>query len=137
MLEKRNIDACLSHPTPFGQYHYHAWSPCLKTSWSASTTDAPEFCKNVEECEGINESNTLSEYILARGFYEKEDHGGVIGIAKDGHLLVGPYKSDDGTLWSCSDHDICNGVMDDNGNYLYAATNSFPYQVGCWGPAAV
>ena len=36
-----------------------------------------------------------------------------VGLAKDGHIIVGPYNSD-GELWSCSDHDICNGVFLDD-----------------------
>ena len=22
------LDECISHPTPYGEYHYHMWSPC-------------------------------------------------------------------------------------------------------------
>ena len=31
-----------------------------------------------------------------------------VGIAFDGHIIYGPYNSN-GELWSCNDHDICNG----------------------------
>ena len=129
--EYRTLDVCLSHPSPFGQYHYHAWSPCLKTSWSGSTTDAPALCKDTDGCTLEN----LSQFILDAGYYDSSNNGGIIGIAKDGHLLVGPYNNQ-GDLWSCGDFDICNGTYDANGNYVYAATGTFPYQLGCWGPAA-
>lgn len=58
-----------------------------------------------------------------------------IGIAKDGHILWGPYK-DDGTLWSDCDVDFCNGATI-NGAYGYASTSFFPYTVGCFGPATL
>ena len=74
--------------------------------------------------------------ILSQGYFSKANHGGVIGIAKDGHLLVGPYSNDSGDLWQCYDHDICNGTIDEDGNYVYVATTTFPYHLGCWGPAA-
>ena len=33
------LDQCLSHPTPFGEYHYHQWSPCaIKGNGWASTS---------------------------------------------------------------------------------------------------
>ena len=56
-----------------------------------------------------------------------------LGIAKDGHVIVGPYNSD-GELWACDDHDVCNGVFLADGSYVYALTYTFPYVVGCWGP---
>ena len=57
----------------------------------------------------------------------------VVGIAKDGHKILGPFKSD-GSLWQPCDVDICNGVII-NGSYYYAMTNFYPYSIGCWGPA--
>merc|ERR1712087_46558 len=38
-------------------------------------------------------------------------------------------------MWSpCSDHDVCNGAFID-GNYVYLSTTTFPYILGCFGPA--
>lgn len=56
-----------------------------------------------------------------------------IGLAKDGHIIIGPYN-EDGELWSCDEHDICNGLFLDDNSYAYAMTWTFPYVVGCWGP---
>lgn len=56
-----------------------------------------------------------------------------MGLALDGHLIVGPYNSN-GELWSCEDHDVCNGVFLSDNSYAYAMTYTFPYVVGCWGP---
>lgn len=63
------------------------------------------------------------------------DHGGVYGIAKDGHVIYGPYNESD-ELWSCDDVDLCNGFTGStDSDYGYASTTFFPYLVGCWGPA--
>ena len=55
-----------------------------------------------------------------------------IGLARDGHIIIGPYKSD-GSTWGCSDRDVCNGAFV-NGSYVYVGSSTFPYNVGCWGP---
>lgn len=61
-------------------------------------------------------------------------YGGVWGLAKDGHVIYGPYNSN-GELWGCSDVDACNGFLLLDGSYGYASTTWFPYAVGCFGPA--
>lgn len=60
----------------------------------------------------------------------------VVGIARDGHLLYGPYNSDL-ELWHCDDHDVCNGMFMQDGSYSYVSTVTHPYSIGCWGPATV
>merc|ERR1711904_397822 len=62
------------------------------------------------------------------------NYGGVWGIAKDGHIIYGPYNAN-GELWTCDDIDVCNGFTASDGSYAYASTTFFPYMVGCWGPA--
>lgn len=75
----------------------------------------------------------------------------LLGFAMDGRRLYGPYDSTNSLAWGL---DICNGrweeqvddgVGDANRNgsdgsneayvYTYRATPSFPYLIGCWGPA--
>lgn len=56
-----------------------------------------------------------------------------IGIARDGHLIYGPYNSN-GLLWKPCDVDLCNGRII-NGQYAYVMTTFFPYTIGCWGPS--
>ena len=56
-----------------------------------------------------------------------------VGIAKDGHVIYGPYK-EDGTLWNACDLDLCNGMYLNENIYAYATTTFHPYFVGCWGP---
>jgi len=67
-------------------------------------------------------------------FIYKDNYGGVVGIAKDGHVIYGPYNSD-GELWDCTDTDYCNGFFLSDRSYGYASTAYFPYTVGCWGPS--
>lgn len=38
------------------------------------------------------------------------NYGGVTGIAKDGHVIYGPYNGN-GELWACEDLDFCNGFF--------------------------
>ena len=54
-----------------------------------------------------------------------------IGLARDGHLIIGPYKPD-GSQWGC-DRDVCNGAFIGD-QYVYVGSDRFPYVVGCWGP---
>ena len=56
-----------------------------------------------------------------------------IGLAKDGHMIMGPYKGTDGSTWGCADRDVCNGAFIDD-VYVYVGSETFPYVVGCWGP---
>jgi len=65
--------------------------------------------------------------------YESMKHKKVIGIAKFGHVMYGPYK-DSGETWGTDDVDACNGVWSDN-DYFYVGTAWHPYLVGCQGPA--
>ena len=47
----------------------------------------------------------------------------IVGLAKDGHAIYGPYNADD-ELWDCEDHDICNGryFSEMDGSYAYVMT---------------
>lgn len=58
----------------------------------------------------------------------------VIGIARDGHMIIGPFNSEL-KLWQPCQVDFCNGVTI-GGSYYYASTMFHPYTVGCWGPGS-
>mmetsp|Transcript_4029 Transcript_4029/g.2732 ORF Transcript_4029/g.2732 Transcript_4029/m.2732 type:complete len:87 (+) Transcript_4029:802-1062(+) len=85
------------------------------------------MCPDEPACE-----NDFLGFLESNGSFQNEQ---VIGLAKDGHIMYGP-KNSSGELWSCSDHDICNGKFMDDGSYAYISTNTHPYLIGCWGPAA-
>lgn len=122
--EVETMDKCLSHSSPFGDLHYHSLSPCIKIG---SKTEKPALCNSDTDCvDHFNSWSTL-------GWDNSEDYGGVFGIARDGHVIYGPYN-ESGELWGCDDHDVCNGFFLADGSYGYASTVTFPYVVGCWGP---
>ena len=65
------------------------------------------------------------------------NNGGIVGLARDGHLIVGPYN-EEGNWWGCQERDICNGAfIGDDNQYVYVATTTFPYVAGCWGPGPI
>ena len=59
-----------------------------------------------------------------------------MGIALDGHIIVGPYN-EDGEIYTCADLDGCNGAFLSDNSYAYVLSKRFPYIVGCWGPADI
>lgn len=71
----------------------------------------------------------------ATSWTNTSNYGGDVGLARDGHVIKGPYNGN-GELWGCDDHDICNGAFLSDGSYAYVTTTTFPYVVGCWGPAS-
>lgn len=126
--EADTLDSCLSHASPTGEQHYHSLSPCAVASDYTSTTVKPGHCYDTDvDC--LDDVNAWSRL----GWDSTTNYGGVYGIARDGHVIYGPYNGD-GELWSCDDHDVCNGFFLDDGSYGYASTSTFPYIVGCWGP---
>ena len=85
------------------------------------------MCEDVAECD----KNPLA--YMTKGMPTMMKDILPIGIAKDGHMIMGPYRGD-GTLWQPCDVDACNGLMI-GGNYVYVSTLFHPYTVGCWGPS--
>ena len=76
----------------------------------------------------------MNEYVNEQPLLFTADRWDIpIGLARDGHLIMGPYKNSSGDEWSCEDRDQCNGAFID-GQYVYVGSHEFPYVVGCWGP---
>ena len=106
--------------------HHHSISPCKKNGVTPfSTTVKPGTC--------ADKTCTLNNF-MTTNWNSGTNYGGVFGIAKDGHVIFGPYNKD-GELWGCDDVDACNGFRLSDGSYGYATTTKFPYVVGCFGPA--
>ena len=122
------LDMCLGSLSQFGQYKYHSFSPCLYSSAFKNALLTASLCNSDVSCK----ANALT---YARAKVDNNDYKTlkVVGIAKDGHRILGPYKSD-GSLWQPCDVDICNGLTIE-GSYYYVLTNFYPYTIGCWGPA--
>ena len=110
-------------------FHYHVSSPCMTTSKIASTNQAPDLCQDSPLCQ-LNPSL----FALTTGFNDKSSFGGVIGLARDGHLVYGPYN-ESGELWSCYEYDVCNGAFLEDDSYAYITKSEAPFSLNCWGPA--
>ena len=115
-------DQCLSHPTGHGEFHYHIASGCM--------INPPPG--NVSNCgPNIGCLNNVSSYSI--GSFPSNRTLTIIGIAKDGHVIFGPYLSPG--VEASSGLDICNGMFYDSiENYAYFATRTYPYITGCFGP---
>ena len=115
------VDSCLGHPQQAGIYHYHMASGCAK-----SAPVSVSACASVPAC-----NSNISQYSIDT--FTNYKTLTVIGLAKDGHVIYGPYRSS-GTEVT-SGVDICNGMFYDSiGNYAYFATRKYTYVVGCFGP---
>lgn len=79
----------------------------------------------------------------ADGLLSQPPESPLLGFALDGRRIYGPYDST-GTL--AGGLDVCNGRWEQQANgtddgssepyvYTYRASPSFPYLIGCWGPA--
>ncbi|CDW76317.1 UNKNOWN [Stylonychia lemnae] len=123
--KKIKLDSCLGSAEYSGYYHYYGWSPCILPSGPIKCIDG-QICDNIPKCK----EDKLAYALSFMQIHEKTIM--VIGIARDGHSILGPYKRD-GTLWQPCDIDLCNGV-EIAGIYYYVTTMFHPYTVGCWGP---
>lgn len=121
------VDTCLIHGDSqmHNHLHYHMLSPCILEPEKYNNKTEP--CHPGTEC-----GKDMKEWVL-KG-YENYKYLNPIGLAKDGHIIWGPYK-DDGTIWNDCDVDMCNGAIID-GSYGYVASTFFPYFLGCWGPGS-
>ena len=129
--ETDTMDYCLARVDLTNTLHYRGLGGCMKQfNTLLDGTFAPELCKNAKNKECTKDPFKWA--MKSKVFAEKEFMD--IGLARDGHVIKGPYN-EDGELWTCEDIDICNGTYLSDGSYAYVATSTFPYIVGCWGPA--
>ncbi|CAN0415138.1 unnamed protein product, partial [Ectocarpus sp. 12 AP-2014] len=120
-----------------GAYGYRIMPPCLHGEISAAVLEAGGY-KAANVLIGFEDENS-------EGLPSTPRESPLLGFAMDGRRIYGPYDSTMSLAWGL---DVCNGrweeqVDDTGGNtaavyaYTYRATPSFPYLVGCWGPAGV
>jgi len=77
------VDACLGHPSPSNNaYHYHAASGCAFTASNSSILS----CTSTAAC-----NSNVATYSVST--FSSHNTLTVIGIAKDGHIIYGPYTS--------------------------------------------
>ena len=116
-------DLCLGSSAYSTAYHYYMFSPCILESKIKYLASA---CSTNQKCNTDKPAYITS--FLGGGAKAEVP----IGIAKDGHLIFGPFNAK-GKLWQPCDVDVCNGRM--MGIYYgYVSTMFHPYFVGCWGP---
>ena len=121
--EGDTLDVCLSHPSPFGEFHYHFWGSCMIKGYGYwSDTDAPPLCRDKDSCTTATGTFTKSAAAPSKTvFYSGANYDEPIGLARDGHMIIGPYQQD-GSAWGCGNHDICNGAFVDS-QYVYVSTS--------------
>ncbi|CDW79421.1 UNKNOWN [Stylonychia lemnae] len=121
-------DVCLGTSETYNSYSYHMYSPCMypsvqiKTIVSSCNNELYPFCKLQPEKHIKTYTPSQVKTMVP------------IGIARDGRVIYGPFRSD-GDLWQPCDVDICNGRYFTGNYYGYVATMFHPYLIGCWGPA--
>ena len=115
------VDMCLGHATT---YHYHLISPCVIAPGSQGDEPGPCRSGGRNPCDPVEQA--MSEYPAELV---------VIGIAKDGHVMYGPYLSN-GEEAVEAGLDVCNGAVglaECDDSYAYFGTRTFPYLSGCFG----
>lgn len=116
-----SVDSCLAHCDGLGRYHYHISSGCMVSPPNGS----------IAPCANTTCISHVANYSLS-SFHNYQTMT-IIGIAKDGHTIYGPYLSANTRV--TAGFDICNGMFYDSiGNYAYFATYTYPYMIGCFGP---
>eukprot|EP00347_Sterkiella_histriomuscorum_P013113 403365969 len=121
------IDECLGGNLDNLVYSYRTFSPCIYPP--AALNQYVDFCQNNLLC-FKREPTYMMQYFREN---KRLQTLLVIGLAKDGRLIYGPFD-ENGKLWRACDLDMCNG-KEINGHYSYVATPYYPYLVGCWGPS--
>jgi hypothetical protein len=83
--ESIEVDMCLGSSEYNSVYHYYSYSPCMHDPTAAANA---AYCQDLNSCS----SNPIS--YATKGLTGPT----IVGIAKDGHLIVGPFK-DTNKLW--------------------------------------
>ena len=99
--------------------------------------NAPSLCRMKDDCTSDPLTFVLSDANAGKSTpYTADTWDDPIGLAKDGHIILAVHDSN-GDNWQCDQVDACNGafVGDDSDVYAYMTTSTFPYVLGCWGPA--
>ena len=125
------LDTCLGHnqlSSDSGMYHYHHLSPCINATFGSVDSAGLHECDETPACTADKTGYALSGYasMTTRA---------IVGLAKDGHVMYGPYN-DTGALWEPAVVDACGGSWSsDKTEYFYVGQRWHPYLVGCQGPA--
>jgi YHYH protein len=123
-------DSCNGHSDKKHQYHYHIPPICFMESMGIAFADTSEWWIN-------DEGNATRDYDdMAAQFPESGPPSPVIGFARDGFPIFGPYD-DQGMLMrgavfsNDTGLDACNGKEDSAGSYGYYMTVDPPFAPPC------
>ena len=125
-----SVDECLGalSKTTTHFYQYYSFSPCIYQT-ALIDKSVLQQCDSLTNC-----PNDPAKYAVVLNYPKNiQLRKNYFGLALDGHMISGPYKTDYTLLQPC-DVDACNGYTS-NGHYVYGATLFYPYTVACWGPA--
>jgi len=90
------LDQCMTHSSPDGTLHYHSLGKCATPGGIQSTQYIPGICKNnYDTCQRDPFAHALTSFPWTNNY------GGDFGLAKDGHVIKGPYNAQ-GELWDCT-----------------------------------
>lgn len=85
---RMDFDGCLGNNDYSDFYHYYSFSPCmLNTNIKASATG--------QACSVLNKCKTRQQDYALEQIPSHMRKATPIGIARDGHLIYGPFKSSD------------------------------------------
>lgn len=136
------FDTCLLHGTQ--DYQAAGVGPLLYTTASPCMVGPRRHRRYQKKCDEANQcQGVVGEIASSFTALGAASNRTIIGIAKDGHLVYGPTVDPATGTIVTGGTDICNGVLFDGHHgdgvlrsYGYQATTSFPYLVGCFGPAS-
>ena len=157
--QDESFDQCCGHPDGHGQYHYHQYPRCVVGA-SSLGLDAPGAL-----IEAVKDDADLTAAPLAKALneaLERREPSACIGVAFDGHPIMGPIGVFDGEVRlarssyvgpldvaqgnpvfveGAGDLDACNGATGPDGVWRYYATVRlegddvvpvFPYMIGAY-----
>lgn len=115
------LDYCNGHTAPGGIYHYHARMDCL--------FDETELADLVYGF-SLDGYPILSPYACVDDACEEieELSSSYVRIDPDGTGAFDAWEYQEGA----GDLDVCNGMVGDDGEYRYYATDAFPYVPFCY-----
>jgi len=120
-----DLDACLGmFNESTSNYGYIIVPTCVTDS---RAQDATKKCSQVGNC-----ANDIRGFAMSSGGLQDR----ILGIAKDGHLIISPLDSQ-GRQLDCGGLDKCGGMTlsNDGGSYVYLFHRYYPYTMSCFGPA--
>lgn len=82
------VDACLGHVNDDGLLGYVGVPPCVANIDEVETIDGVPMCADHAEC-NLN----ITQYVIDAYEGNKQNKVQPIGVARDGHVIMGPYDS--------------------------------------------